>query len=192
MAKKQSSIDRLPEDILEKLHELLRDPRVTQLDAVEKINAILAAEGVDERVSKSAVNRYDMKMREAGAKLSQSREVAKMWIGKLGAAPQGQVGNLVNEILRTLAFEISLKLQDTELDEETLPEVVSQLRHLSLAAMRLEKAASENVKREEEIRKQERERLKEKTLKAVDSAGTDSGKISAEALRAAIEKVYHG
>jgi hypothetical protein len=150
----QSSIDLLPEDIKSRLQELLRDPRVTQLAATAKINEILAAEGHPDRLSKSSVNRYDLQMREAGARLRQSREVAGMWIGKLGAAPQGQVGNLVNEILRTLAFDLSLKLQETDLTADSIPEVIEMLRGLSLSAMRLEKAASENVKREEEIRKQ--------------------------------------
>ncbi len=185
-----STIDRLPDDILTKFHDLLRDPRVTQLETTARINSLLAESGEDVRVSKSAVNRYDIKMREAGAKVAQSREMAKMWIGKLGAAPQGQVGNLVNEILRTLAFDISLKLQDMELNEETMPEVVDQLKHLSLVAMRLEKAASENVKREDEIRKQERERLKEETLKAVDSAGGQSGQLSAAAFRTKVKEIY--
>lgn len=149
-----STIVRLPEDILEALQELLRDPRCNQLEVTDKINTLLEEQGAEERISKSAVNRYALKMKETGAKLAQSREMAQMWIGKLGASPQGQVGHLVNEILRTLAFDISLKLQDMDLTEETMPEVVSQLRHLSLVAMRLEKAASENVKREGEIRKQ--------------------------------------
>jgi hypothetical protein len=150
----QSSIDRLPDDIREKLQELLRDPRVTQLAATARLNEILAAEGHPDRLSKSAINRYDIKMRQAGDRLRQSREVAQMWIGKLGATPQGQVGHLVNEILRTLAFDLSLKLQETDLTAETIPEVVEMLRGLSLSAMRLEKAASENVKREAEIKKQ--------------------------------------
>lgn len=185
----QSSIGRLPEDILERLQELLRDPRVTQLDATRKINEILEAEGRAERVSKSAVNRYDLKMREAGEKLRQSREVAKMWIGKLGAAPQGQVGNLVNEILRTLAFDLSLKLQDETLTAESLPGVISQVKALSLAVQRLEASSAMNVKREAEIRKHERERLKEETIKAVDAAG-DGGRMTADTLRAEILKVY--
>ena len=185
-----STIDRLPDDILAQLHELLRDKRVTQLEVTARINKLLAANGEETRISKSAVNRYDLKMREAGAKVAQSREVAKMWIGKLGAAPQGQVGNLVNEILRTLAFDISLKLQGMDLNEETMPEVVDQLKHLSLVAMRLEKAASENVKREDEIRRQERERLKEKTLQAVDAAGDQAGQLSAEAFRAKVKEIY--
>lgn len=173
----QSSIDRLPDDILESLQTLLRDKRCNQLEVTAQINALLAASGCEERLSKSAVNRYDLKMREAGARLSQSREVAKMWIGKLGATPQGQVGHLVNEILRTLAFDISLKLQDMELNEETLPEVVSQLRHLSLVAMRLEKAASENVKRESEIKKQ----TLSEAADMVSAAGKQSG-LSADTV----------
>jgi hypothetical protein len=153
MGEQQSSIDRLPNDIREKLQELLRDPRVTQLDATARINAILEEEGHDQRLSKSAVNRYYQQMKEAGAKLRQSREVAQMWIGRLGAAPQGQVGNLVNEILRTLSFDMALMLQDGELNVKTAPGVVEMLKGLSLTMQRLEKAASENVKREEEIRK---------------------------------------
>lgn len=151
---KPSSINRLPEDILEKLQELLRDPRVTQLEATARINEILEEEGHSERVTKSAVNRYDLKMREAGEKLRQSREVAKMWIGKLGAAPQGQVGNLVNEILRTLAFDLSLKLQNEELTAETMPGVIGQLKGLALSVQRLEASSTINVKREAEIRRQ--------------------------------------
>lgn len=152
--KQQSSIDRLPDDIREQLQELLRDPRVTQLQATEKINAILEAEGHDDRISKSAVNRYDLQMREFGQKLQQSREVAEMWIAKLGAAPQGKVGNLVNEILRTLSFDLSLKTSDMELDAENMPAVAGMLKDLALTTMRLEKAANLNVEREKEIRTQ--------------------------------------
>jgi 16S rRNA C967 or C1407 C5-methylase (RsmB/RsmF family) len=174
---RQSSIDRLPEDIREQLQELLRDPRVTQLDATARINEILAVEGHEERVTKSAVNRYDLSMREAGEKLRQSREVAKMWIGKLGAAPAGQVGHLVNEILRTLAFDLSLKLQDAELNEESLPGVISQVKALALAVQRLEASSTMNVKREAEIRKQ----TLEKAAEAIGETAREAG-VSAETI----------
>lgn len=186
---KPSTIDRLPDDILERLHELLRDPRVTQLEATAKINKILEADGHQDRVTKSAVNRYDLKMREAGEKLRQSREMAKMWIGQLGAAPQGQVGHLINEILRTLVFELSLKLQNEELTPESMPGVISQLKGLSLAVQRLESSSTMNVKREAEIKKQERERLKDETMKAVDAAGA-GGRMTADMLKEEIMKVY--
>ncbi len=152
--KQQSSIDRLPTDIREKLQELLRDPRVTQTEATRRINAILEEDGSPERLSKSAVNRYDLQMREVGSKLRQSREIAQMWIAKLGATPQGQVGNLVNEILRTLSFDAALWLQNGEIDAETAPAVAKMLKDLALTTMRLEKAANLNVEREREIRQQ--------------------------------------
>ena len=172
---KPSTIDRLPADILERLQELLRDPRISQLDATARINEILEEEGHEERLSKSAVNRYDLSMRKAGEKLQQSREVAKMWIGKLGAAPQGQVGNLVNEVLRTLAFDLSLKIQDAELTEESLPGVIGNRKALSLAVQRLEASSTMNVKRETEIRKQAREQALQDAAKVVEKVATQHG-----------------
>ncbi|WP_244913019.1 DUF3486 family protein [Methylophaga nitratireducenticrescens] len=109
-----STIDKLPADILEQLQTLLRDPRVTQIDATQSINEALQHEGYDITVSKSAVNRYSMKMEDVGAKLQQSREMAQMWIGKLGAAPQGQVGKLINEIIRTMAFDTAMHMSEGE------------------------------------------------------------------------------
>ncbi|MDR2551440.1 MAG: DUF3486 family protein [Desulfobulbus sp.] len=170
MGGRQSSIDRLPPDILERLQELLRDPRVTQLDATIRINEILETEGHPERVSKSAVNRYDMEMRKVGEKLRQSREVAEMWIGKLGAAPQGKLGNLINETLRTLAFDVTLKLQEGELTGESLPDVIHQLKGLALAVQRLEASATLSVKREADIRRQ-----------ALEEAASAIGETAAQA-----------
>ena len=92
-------------------------------------------------------------MEQVGERLRQSRQVSEMWINRLGAQPQGQLGNLVNEMLRTLSFELADKLMESELSEESIPGVIDLLKDLSLTAMRLEKAASENVKREAEIRK---------------------------------------
>jgi len=169
--KQQSSIDRLPPEIREKLQELLRDPRVTQMDATRKINKILEAEGHEEKLSKSSVNRYDLRMRSVGENLRQSREMAEMWIDKLGSAPQGQVGNLVNEILRTLSFDITLILQEGGIDAENAPAVVDMLKGLSLTTQRLEKAANLNLEREKEIRKQALEEAASKVEKTAKKQG---------------------
>jgi hypothetical protein len=155
MSPQVSTIDLLPEEIKSQLQQLLQDPRVTQLQVTAEINALLEAEGHPDRVSKSAVNRYAVKMEEVGSKLRQSRDVAEMFIGKVGAAPQGQMGLLINEILRTLAFDISLKIQDADLkDPETLASTISQVKALALATQRLEQSATINVKRATEIRQQ--------------------------------------
>jgi hypothetical protein len=180
-----STIDRLPEDIKSQLQQLLQDPRVTQLEATARINAILEDEGHEDRVSKSAVNRYAVRMAEVGEKLRQSRDVAQMYIAKVGAAPQGQMGLLINEILRTLAFDVSLKIQDADLkDPETLAATIDQLKALALAVQRLEASATLNVKREGEIRKQTRE----DAVKAVEAEAKRQGASATtiDALRAAI------
>lgn len=164
MGTQQSTIDRLPPDILEGFQALLRDPRVTQLEATRKINEVLEAEGHPERLSKSAVNRYALRMNEVGAKLRQSREIAKMWIGKLGAEPQGEVGKLLNEMVRTLAFDEVMRL--SEGDEPVDPKLI---KDLAIAIERLEKAASENTKREEEIRAQERDSAKKDAVSTLEN-----------------------
>lgn len=178
-----STIEQLAPDILEQLQALLRDPRISQLAATAQINAILAERG-EEPVTKSAVNRYDMKMRTVGERLRQSRAVAEMWIGKLGAQPQGQLGHLVNEILRTLAFDMSMQLQDdavAAVDPESRAGVISMLKELSLSVMRLEKSASENVKRQAEIERQARARALDEAAERVEAAAQARGLSSDDA-----------
>jgi len=143
----QSSIDKLPPDILAKFRELLADPRCTQLEVTARINDLLAAGGHKQRLSDSAVNRYSMRMEQVGTKIRQGREIAEMWVGQLGNAPQGQLGSLVNELIRNLAFEAALGFA-----EGTDPIPPKALKELAIAAKELEKAASENEDRQRKIK----------------------------------------
>ena len=173
----KSTIDTLPPDIKATLQQLLQDPRMTQLEVTAQINALLEADGHEDRVTKSSVNRYAVKMSEVGEKLRQSRDVADMFISKVGAAPQGQMGLLINEILRTLAFDLTLKIQDADLsDPETLASTIDQVKALALATQRLEQSATINVKREREIRNDALTKAAtavEKTLKTIKGATDD-------------------
>ena len=148
--KQPSSIDlRLPEDIREKFNEMLNDPRMTGLEITARINELLEAAGSPERVFKSSVYRKISRMERIGARLKQSREVAKVWIGKLGAEPQGEVGKLLNEMVRNLAFEATMDM--AEGDEPVAPKLI---KDMAIAIHRLEQAAEKNAKVEEQIRKQ--------------------------------------
>lgn len=154
MGRQRSSIDLLPQEVRDHLNAFLRDPAITQKEATERVNALLEEIGVKKKLSKSSVNRYAMQMEEIGAQLRESREIAKMWIGELGAEPQGKIGNLVNEMLRTIAFRLSMLTQGSEIDEKNAGEIAKIGKDLSLMMMRLEKAANLNVEREKEIRQQ--------------------------------------
>lgn len=164
-----STIDTLPSDVRERLHAWLRDPGITQTEATARTNALLAELDMPERVSRSGVNRYSQRMEEVGKRLRESRQVAEMWIAKLGAQPQGQVGHLVNEIVRTMAFEVSMTIQEGEINADSLPGVTKVMKDLALTMQRLEKAASDNVKRDDEIRRQERERVADEVDEAAKS-----------------------
>jgi len=179
--RQQSKIDRLPDDIREKLHDLLRDPRVTQLEAVRRINAILEETDHPERMDKSSVNRYFLRMEDVGAKLRETREVAKMWIGRLGSEPQGEVGKLLNELVRTLAFRAAMHASEAGDDEPIDPKL---LKSLAVSVYRLERAAKENADLEEKIRK----RTRADAAKAVEAEAKRQGASAAtiDSLRAAI------
>lgn len=159
-----SSIDQLPTDIREQFFVMLRDPRMTGLAITDRLNELLADGGHDDRVSKSSVYRKRAAMDRIGQRLKESREVAKAWIGELGAAPQGEVGKLLNEMVRNLAFEATMQMADGD-----APIQPKMLRDLAIAIDKLEKATSENVRREEEIRRQERDAAKDEAVKTLES-----------------------
>lgn len=151
---KPSTIDLLPPEIKAELQAWLQDPRITQQEATERANSLLKVMGLPERLSKSSVNRYSVKMEEVGQKLRQSREIAQMYISQVGAAPQGQTGLLINEMLRSMAFELSLKIQEADVeDPEAMSATIGQIKNLALTMQRLEQSASINVKREADIKK---------------------------------------
>ncbi|MGI1669992.1 MAG: DUF3486 family protein [Neptuniibacter sp.] len=178
MARK-SSIDLLPDEIRDALHELLRDPAVTQLEATKRVNALLDAEGSEVELSKSAVNRYSQRMDAIGDKMRQSRQIAEMWIGKLGNQPQGQVGKLLNEFTRTMAFETALHMSE---GEDPVPPKL--LKELSLSIKHLEEAASVNEKREREIRKQ----IAEEAAETAETVAKQQG-LTREGVKAIKEQI---
>ncbi len=168
-----STIDRLPVELKEQLQAWLRDTTITQAEATRLINEQLKAHGHDDEVSKSAVNRYSMRMEQVGKRLRQSREVSEMWIAKLGAAPQGKTGQLINEMLRVISFEMTDKLLD-EIDSgdpDKMPGIIDMLKDLSLTTQRLEQAANLNHKRDTEIREQ----AKQEAADVADAALKEQG-----------------
>ena len=182
---KPSKIDRLPEDMREKLNAFLRDPGITQLEATRRINLLLQEIGHPEKLNKSGVNRYSLKMEKIGQRLRQSREVAKMWIGKLGAEPQGEVGKLLNEMVRNLAFEAAMNV--AEGDDPIEPKM---LKDLALAVQRLEKASKDNVETERKIREESKKEAAQAVEKEAKRQGASAATI--DKLREAIMREIAG
>lgn len=143
-----SKIDLLPQDIRDLLHKLLRDKRHTQEDIREAVNELIDQNGLGEemKLSRTGLNRYASRMEEVGARIRQAREVSEVWVAKLGEAPTSDVGKMVHEMVRTIAFD---QVMDIDTTKKMSPK---ELNQWALFAQRIEQAAMISHKREKEIR----------------------------------------
>ena len=189
---KPSSIDRLPSEVREALQGWLRDPAITQTEATERTNALLEEleaqqpqEKQADRVSRQAVNRYDLRMRASCERLLQSRQATEVWADKLGSVPAGQVGQLVIEMLRTLAYDLTSSLQDRELDEVSLSGVAETAARIGFLTERLERSREIALRCDREIKRQAAE---EAAAKAKDAKRSDPE--NPERLRELMREIY--
>lgn len=170
MARK-SSISQLEPELRQALDGLLREGRLTQREIAERINEMAG----DAVVSKSAVNRYSIRMEEVGAKLRQMREVSQQWIGELGTIPEGEVGRLLIEVVRGLAWDTATRLSEGE--APTPPKLI---RELSVAVERLQRSAKSSLDFEREIRRQ----VAEEASEVVEREARRQGGFSADTVEA--------
>lgn len=150
---RKSKVNLLPEDIRQTLNAFIRSGDMTQKDIRVEINKMIddAGLGDEAKLSRTGFNRYAQKMEEMGARLRQSREVAEVWTSKLGDKPTSDISKLLQEFVRTMAFETSMKMMDAA-DEDGKPIPPKALNQLALVVQRIEAAAMSSHKLEKEIR----------------------------------------
>lgn len=183
---RKSAIDRLPEAARRELIAWLSDPAWTREDAHEALNALLDEMGEPEggRPSLSSVNRYAQRFTALLAKQRERHEVAETWISQFGRIPEGQLGQLIIQMVHGLAFETGLQLEELELDSDEMPGMVKMLKDLATTVERTERASQINAAREAEIRRREREQ-------AADAAETSAKRqgVSPEGITALREAI---
>ncbi|MEC6236885.1 DUF3486 family protein [Escherichia coli] len=167
-----SKVDLLPDSIREQLHQMLREKRHTQEEIREAINTLIDEHNLPEemQLSRTGLNRYASRMEKVGAKIRASREMAEVWAAKLGSAPTSDVGKLLMEFVKTLAFETSMSMA-----EDDKPVALKALGQLALVAQRLEAAAMTSHKREKAIRDAFAQEMAEKTEELVRTGGLSGG-----------------
>lgn len=176
----KSAIDLLPEQARNKIDKLLQTPAFTQQQVADVMNAFLVEIDEEPVMTKRIVNRYAARFKEVMAKKRESSEVVKQWVAQVGEIPDGDFGRAIVEIVRTLSFEMSLMAHEKGFAIEDLPAAVKMLKDLAFAVEKVEKAASENEKRDAEIRKKARE----------DAAKTVTASAKAEGVsEATIERI---
>ncbi len=178
----RSKVDLLPSELKKLLDEMLRDGRLQQSEILEIINQKIDDAGLpeDDKLSRSGLNRYSVKMEAAGSRIREAREVSKQWVAELGTAPEGEVSKILIEMVRTMAFDTVLKA--SEGDDPVHPKFIKEL---AIGVEKLEKAASESTKREREIREQVLAEQKEK----LDELKQD-GELDQDVLNKVIKAAY--
>lgn len=107
-----SKVDLLPPNIKTQLAMMLRDKQYSQTQILEEINDLIRDCGLDESycLSKTGLNRYANRMEKMASKIRNAREVAEIWTKQFGEAPQSDIGKIVMEMVKNIAFETSIRL----------------------------------------------------------------------------------
>lgn len=103
-----SSIDLLPEEAqpcVSAALAALSERKRTQEDIRRELNECLARLGLAP-ISRSAFNRKALQIAAVGRQLQQAREVAAVMAEKLSDLPEGDIGLLLIEALKTLIYDV--------------------------------------------------------------------------------------
>jgi len=176
MSKKKntkSKIQQLPDDIRSQLATMLRSDSMSQKAILEEINQLIRESGLppEDQISRTGLNRYFKRMELAGSRMAEARATAEVWTSKLGQAPTSEVGKLLQEFVRTMAFETSMKMMDASDGEEGKMIDPKSLGQLALVIQRVEQAAMTSHKVEKEIRAAFAAEAADKAEKIVKQAG---------------------
>lgn len=176
MAARPSRAKQVPPEIKVMIDRLLREGKETQLAILDMVNTELEVRG-QKPLSRSSLNRYALQIDKAGAKIRQAREIAAIWMDKLGTSPDNQTGRLVIELIRTMAFESVGKLSE-QADESGEPLPPKILNELAKMARNLELAERTSVEADIAVRKQVAEEVAAAARQAEDqvvAVATEAG-----------------
>jgi Asp-tRNA(Asn)/Glu-tRNA(Gln) amidotransferase A subunit family amidase len=166
---RSSKVDKLPDNIRQQLHAMLRDKQITQTEILDAINALIDEHDLPEelKLSRSGLNRYATRVESVGAHLRDLREMTSALTAELGDKPMGETTKLILEMGRSQLFRAMM--QSVENPEESVD--IDMLKNAMLAAQRLESTAMQSHKREKEIRQAFAEKAATEAEKVIKQAG---------------------
>ena len=165
-----SSIDLLPEDAepaIMKALDALKDRKKSQAEILRELNADLEALDLDiTPISKSAFNRKALWLASYGRQLENAREIAGVWAERLDETPEGDVGMLLGETIKTLIFDV--------LSEASISKTSPSMAMLGIASESLR-----NLEKARELSVVTRSKIEANFIKnankAVEKAGKEKG-----------------
>lgn len=175
-----STIETLPPELRTAFDRFLATRKDLTIDDVTAwLNEQLAGSGVQLSVSRSAVGRYRKSFEEVAAHIRESREIASAFARELGAVPEGDMGGVLIEMLRSLVYKVGArKLGDDAVDPVEIARLAKAVKDLA-AGTKL------GVEAEAKIREQARRELEAEARSKVSTAVGD-GRLDAETAEEAM------
>jgi hypothetical protein len=173
----RSSIERLDPDIVAEVSRLIKGGRT-----IDEITTHLR--GMDQDVSRSAVGRYVKSARKAMEDYQKAQEVAKVWVDRLEAEPNGDVARLLPQMLQAVAFKTIEGM--TEGEEVVSPGDIMFMGKALQSIAGSSKTLMDIELKMRQVREDERRRLHAEQSEKLDAMNTAGG-ITAE-TKAAIRQ----
>lgn len=164
----KSSIKKLDPRIRQAVDSAIREDRATIDQLVDMI------EGMGGEASRSAVGRYKQTAERQMAKFRQAQEISKLWIGRLEDDPTSDVGRLLSEMLRTVAWQTISQFDENE--EGANP---NELMFTAKAIKELAQADKISADREMKIRASVVKEIAETVEETASAAGMTADTVKA-------------
>lgn len=167
---RRNSVHTLPPAIVDQVNRLVREGRT--IDAITRHLELLHADGaIEQDVSRSSVGRYVQAARRSMETMQQASHFAALAVPQLGEQAGGDVGLLIGQLLKTLAFQVvGQYAEKIEVDGKGQPKPMD-LMLLAKTIRDLEAHQRENTVRKAAERKSILEEAATKTEVAAREAG---------------------
>lgn len=136
----KSTIILLPDGLREAIDRAIREGRATVDDLVQMVNE------AGHRVSRSAMGRHRKKAADALQHYRDSQEAARLWMEQRDQDPEGDVGQLLNEMLKSIAFTTQRGMQGIEADPKALTMLARAVKDIN-ATDRLKEAMRRDIEK---------------------------------------------
>ncbi len=175
---RKSSIERLPKPIRDRVGALIRDNRLTLDEIVDELRVKFGA-----APSRSAIGRHKQTLDKALSKQREMTAISEVWVREFKDAPEGKMGRMVLELLRTVAMQSALHAHEKETVDP------KDVANLARAVHLIESAGKRETENRAMLRDElRRELLAEQTEKLDGIAAT--GKFNPELLARIRQEVY--
>lgn len=183
---RKSAVDKLPPDAREHVREQLADGAAS----LDEVKASLAAEHPDAPpIGTTSLWREQQKIKAWAERAKRADAVVKAWLDAGGQRPEGQLGKLLQETLRMLAFQATDAMSA---DAETDGIDIKAFGILSRSYLAIENAARISAEREQQLKEQGAKEALDKAEAAAKAAPGEDREAMLRAVQRIRGEIYGG